>query len=126
MHASICTGRLMRSDRWTRFASFRFVSSSALINLVKTQRVTVARQNDTMCLKIYFTRGHPVQKFVRYATNDISGWARLSFRAPSRRCRASGRYYERREGQSRIATPSAHSKCTPRVAGLIRYTLKER
>lgn len=51
-----------------------------LVNSVKdTTRKTVARQNDTIRLKIYFTRGHPVQKFVRYATNDISGWVGPSF-----------------------------------------------
>jgi len=81
MHAPICTGRLR--DPIVGHGSFRivsFVSNSALINPVKdTAFVTVARQNDTMRLKIYFTRGCPVQKFVRYATNDISGWARPSF-----------------------------------------------
>lgn len=51
-----------------------------------------------MRLKIYFTRGCPVQKFVRYATNDISGWARPSFMPRTADVLASGRYYERGKG----------------------------
>lgn len=98
MHAPICPGRLR--DPIVGHGSFlSFVLS--LMNPVKDRApVTVARQNDTMRLKIYFTRGCPVQKFVRYATNDIYlGMGPSIVRAaPSRRRWASGRYYERRKG----------------------------
>lgn len=71
-----------------------------------------------MHLKIYFTRGHPVQNLFATRQKDILGWARSLF--ASRAADVLGDFTK----EEKNGVASRRLSRTPRVAGLVPYTLK--
>lgn len=111
MHTSICVrGYAIRSSDTVRFHSIRLqprVDKSRQRHTARNRRYC---QDDSMHLKVYFTREGILYKICslrgRRISRDISGLARSLFVS---RAADIGRYYERRKEWSRVATPFAHS-----------------
>lgn len=129
MHAPILGGYAIRSSDTIRFVSFRLSQVPQVVKTPsKTQRPWPSLVRMTRCVLKYILQEGILYKSL-FATQQMI-YLEMG-RVPSFVPRAVdvGRLYiftKEVKGQSRVATPSAHSKCAPRVAGLIRYTLKER
>lgn len=112
-----------RFDRRTRYGFIPFVSNPALINPVKdTQRVTVALVRMTRCiLKYILQKRASCTKFVRYA---VEGYLGISRDWPVHCSYPEPPILGDITKEEKNGVASRRLSRTPRVAGLIRYTLK--